>query len=288
MEVNIRPAVSADITACGQIAHAAFKDINERHGFENLELPTAKEACQHAEFIIHNPYYYNLVAEASDHVIGLCFLDEHNSIRGIELVCVDPAAQGEGVGRKLMETALERCQGARGVRLLQHTFNMSSLALYASLGFAVKEPLMLMRGRLSGQPSKDVEIRPIRSQELDECGELYEKIHGFERNNEIRDYLKYFTPVIAMRSSHIVAYASAPATSLMNHVVAETENDMKALLLGISASTTDPLLLLLPVRQASLFRWCLEQKLRIVKPFTLMALGDYQEPAGCYLPSALF
>ena len=288
MDVYIRPAVPADIAACGQITYAAFKGINERHGFENFEFSTVEVACENAELKIQNPSYYNIVAEASGHVIGLCFLDEQNSIRGVDLVSVDPAAQGEGVGRKLMEAALERSLGSRGVRLLQHSFNTTSLALYASLGFEVKEPLMLVYGRPGSQPPSDVEIRPMRSQELDQCEALHEKILGFGRINEIRANLHLFTPFVALRASHIVAYASAPAMPPVNHVVAETEDDMRALLLGISASMTDPLILLLPIRQASFFRWCLEQGLKVIKPYTLMTLGEYQEPAGCYLPSAIF
>jgi L-amino acid N-acyltransferase YncA len=288
MDVNIRLAIPADITACGQITYAAFKGINERHGFENLEASTVEVACQWAGDKINNPFYYNVVAEANGQVIGLCFLDEHNSIRGVDLVSVDPVAQGKGAGRKLMETAIERSQGSPGVRLIQHAFNMTSLALYASLGFAVKEPLILVCGKPGEQPPDDVEIRPMRSQELDKCGALHEKVHGFERNNEIRDYSKFFTPYVAVRQNHIVAYASAPAMPPANHVVAETEEDMRALLLGISASMTDPLFMLLPIRQTSLFRWCLTQGLRAIKPYTLMALGEYQEPAGCYLPSVIF
>jgi len=107
MDVYIRPAVPADIAACGQITYAAFKGINERHGFENFEFSTVEVACDNAELKIQNPSYYNIVAEASGHSLA-CASDEHSSIRGVDLVSVDPAAQGEGVGRKLMEAALER------------------------------------------------------------------------------------------------------------------------------------------------------------------------------------
>ena len=45
---------------------------------------------------------------------------------------------------------------------------------------------------------------------------------------------------------------------------------------------------LLPARNAELFRWCLEKKLRVVRPMTLMSLGLYNEPAGTFLPSILY
>jgi GNAT superfamily N-acetyltransferase len=288
MDIIIRPAVPADISACGQIAYAAFKDINERHGFENLEYSTVEIACHSVESKIHHPFSVNIVAEAGGQVIGLCLLDEHNSIRGVELVCVDPSVQGKGVGRKLMVAALERCLGASGVRLIQHAFNPASLALYASLGFAVKEPLMLVYGRPVSQPPHGFEVRPMRNQDLDECGRLYEQISGFRRDNEIQEYLELFSPYVALRENLIVAYAAATAMLPYNHIAAENETCLQALLLGTAASMPDPLIIPLPVRQAGLFRWCLEQGLRAVKPYTLMALGFYQEPAGICLPSVLF
>ena len=46
--------------------------------------------------------------------------------------------------------------------------------------------------------------------------------------------------------------------------------------------------LLIPIRRASLFRWCLSQGMRVVKPMTLMSTGEYQEPRTAFLPSVQF
>src|SRR6185369_3129480 len=46
-----------------------------------------------------------------------------------------------------------------------------------------------------------------------------------------------------------------------------------------------PISFLLPTRQTNLFRWCLKKDLRVIKPLTLMAMGEYHEPRRCYLPS---
>ena len=42
---------------------------------------------------------------------------------------------------------------------------------------------------------------------------------------------------------------------------------------------------LVPARNTALFRWCLENGLRVVQPCTLMTIGLYNEPAGAWLPS---
>jgi hypothetical protein len=43
-----------------------------------------------------------------------------------------------------------------------------------------------------------------------------------------------------------------------------------------------------PTRQAGLFRWCLSQGLRPIKPLTYMTLGEYREPDGGWIPSMLY
>jgi hypothetical protein len=70
----------------------------------------------------------------------------------------------------------------------------------------------------------------------------------------------------------------------LNHAVAENEGDLHALLLG-AGNQCEQLSFLLPTRQTALFRWCLKQGMKVVKPMTLMSMGDYREPSGCYLPS---
>ena len=63
---------------------------------------------------------------------------------------------------------------------------------------------------------------------------------------------------------------------------------MRALLTGIGSATDAPVAFLVPIRQASLVRWCLNEGFRIEKPLTLMAMGQYQDPQGCYFPSGFY
>lgn len=46
--------------------------------------------------------------------------------------------------------------------------------------------------------------------------------------------------------------------------------------------------ILVPLRNAALFQWCLNHDLRVMQVMTLMSLGLYNEPAGAYLPSVLY
>jgi hypothetical protein len=73
----------------------------------------------------------------------------------------------------------------------------------------------------------------------------------------------------------------------MNHGVAESDEDMHALMLGAAAAVNEPIAFLVPLR-SELLRWSLRAGLRLVKPMNLMALGEYQEPRGSWFPSVLY
>jgi hypothetical protein len=80
------------------------------------------------------------------------------------------------------------------------------------------------------------------------------------------------------------AYASG--VGFFGHAVGESNEDLQALI--AAASQFQGPGILVPTRNAALFRWCLESGLRVVQPMTLMTMGLYNEPAGAYLPSILF
>lgn len=185
-----------------------------------------------------------------------------------------------------MEAVIERGKGSRGIRLVQDSFNGASLSLYASLGFEVKEPLVLIEGKLKGDVPAGVTVRPLKEEDHEACAELCRKVHGFDRTNEVKNTPPFLTSFVALRDSRVIAYASAPHFWALNHAVAETEEDMYAVLLGTGNLVPDqPISFLLPTRQSAFFRWCLQQGMRVIKPMTLMTMGEYQEPRSCYLPS---
>ncbi len=287
MNLTIRPAIASDIETCGRIIYQAFKGIADRHSFPP-DFPTVQDGVKLTTSFINHPSIFGVVAEYDGQVVGSNFLDERDPIRGLGPITVDPQAQQRGIGRRLMEAVLEHGQRAAGIRLLQDSFNVSSVSLYTSLGFDVKEPILLMRGKPKTEPHPAVEVRPLRDEDLSACAALCEKVHGYDRTNELRDAVKYFSPQVALWGGRVVAYASAPTFWPLNHGVAETEEGMKALLLGAGAVSGESLSFLLPVRQAGIFRWCLSEGLRVIKPMTLMAMGDYREPNGCYFVSVLY
>jgi hypothetical protein len=189
-----------------------------------------------------------------------------------------------------MQAVIERGASGAGIRLLQDSFNTGSLALYASLGFEVTDPVVVMGGTPRGGAVEGFDVRPLTEADVDAAAELAYRVHGFERTNELRDAMEVpvLSPFVAIRDGRIRAYATTLTFCPAAYAVAETEDDMRALILGALAQEEEPASFLLPTRQAGLFRWCLEEGLRIVKPMTYMAIGEYREPVGCWIPSVLY
>lgn len=285
MSVQIRSMKPEDVETCGRICYEAFKNIAERHSFPP-DFPSPEAAIQLAQALFSSPQVFSIVADNDGQIVGSNHLWEYDAIRAVGPITIDPHAQSKGTGRKLMEAVIERGHGSRGIRLVQDSFNTASLSLYASLGFDVKEPLVLIEGELQGDVPSGIEVRPIQERDFASCAELSRQVHGVERVNELRNTPPFLTSFVAVRDGHVTAYTSAPNFWALNHSVAESEEEMQALLMGAgNLSNGQPLSLLLPTRQTDLFRWCLKKGMRVVKPMTLMAMGEYQEPRSCYLPS---
>ena len=86
--------------------------------------------------------------------------------------------------------------------------------------------------------------------------------------NELRDAIQVpaLSPFVAVRDGRISAYATTLTFLPAAHAVADTDGDMRALILGAVAAEEQPASFLLPTRQAGLFRWCLDEGLRVIKP----------------------
>lgn len=287
MTTTIREIRREDTESAGKCIYEAFYGISTQHNFPP-DFPSVEAGTGFAQMWVQHPLVYGVAAEEDGRFIGSNFVTEFDPIRAVGPITVDPRSQASGVGRKLMEAVIERGKDAAGIRLVQAAFNTRSMSLYASLGFDVKEPLANMAGTPAGEIPKGLTVRPMKIEDLKECAELCKRVHGFERTGELSLALTAFKPFVAIRDDRIVAYISTVSFWPLNHGVAETEDDMFGLLIGASGHIDEPLSLLVPTRQASFHRWALRSGLRMVQPLTLMTMGEYNEPAGCYFPSVLY
>jgi GNAT superfamily N-acetyltransferase len=288
--IAVRKARPEDAQVCGRICYEAFTKISIEHAFPP-DFPSVEVATGVLSMMFTHPGFYCVVAESGGHIVGSNCLDERSAITGVGPITIDPEVQNRGVGRALMEAVLTRSaeRGCQGTRLLQAAFHNRSLSLYTKLGFDTREPISTMQGPAIKSPTSGYSIRPARMSDLEECNRLCRRVHGHDRNGELRDAIEPGTiepgtAVVAERKGRIVAYATM--IGFFGHMVGESNADVQALIANADAFVGPGILV--PTRNAGLFRWCLENGLRVVQPMTLMTAGFYNEPAGAYLPSILY
>jgi GNAT superfamily N-acetyltransferase len=284
--IRVREAAPADIHALGSVVFDAFASIADRHNFPR-DFQSAGHGAHLIQMLVEHPGFWGVVAEVDGRVVACNFLDQRDDIGGVGPITVNPEYHGRGIGRALMEQVIDRARGMRGMRLVQDAFNMTSLSLYAGLGFDAVEPLALMAG-VPRDAKPDSAARLLVEADIEEVCSLCREVHGISRRNEVRDAIKQIKPYVLERDGRIAAYCTAPEVWLMNHGVARSEQDLRTLLLAAAAACGGPIALLVPTRRGEFFRWCLEQGLRMTKPMCLMSRGRYQEPAGAFYPSVIY
>ncbi|MDN5846374.1 MAG: GNAT family N-acetyltransferase [Candidatus Nitrosocosmicus sp.] len=292
--LRLRPGVINDAKEVGKIIFEAFSGIADKHGFPR-EFPTIDIGINTASSFLSNPGFYSVVAEDTEgdgnKVIGSNFLDERsNTVTGVGPLTVDPKSQNKGVGKQLMSNVMERARSKNypAIRLLQASYHNRSLALYTRLGFDVREPISTLQGKPIQEVIPGRTVRVATDSDLETCNAICRVIHGHDRNGEIKDSIKQGIAKVVLHGEKITGYTSG--LTYFNHSVGFTNDDLKALIAS-ETTTTDCYGgpgILIPTRNAELFRWCLENKLRLVHQLTLMTIGMYNEPAGYYMPSILY
>jgi predicted N-acetyltransferase YhbS len=285
--IVIRRGKVEDADQCSSIFYEAFKANAERHNFPNEIAPPDSRTVSSWSRRFSHPGYYGVVAELDERIVGSNFLDERDPIASVGPLTVDPSAQDNRVGRRLMEAVLIRYVERQhpGVRLVQAAYNRRSLVLYARLGFEVREMLVSMQGPPLQLQIPGHNIRPATKVDLDSCNHLCKRVHGHERGAVLLDAIEQGTATIVERENRITGYATAIGFS--GHAVGESNSDLKALI-GAAPEFAGIAGFLVPTRNGELFRWCLQNGLRIVLPLTLMSFGLYNEPLGSFLPSIYY
>jgi GNAT superfamily N-acetyltransferase len=286
MAITLRAPNQADAVAAGMICHNAFKTIAEKHAFPP-DFPSPEPAIGLIEHVISAPEVFGVVAELDGRVVGSNFLWESGGVvAGVGPITIEPSVQNAAIGRKLMEAVLDRARSQRfsSVRLVQAAYHTRSMSLYMKLGFEVREPLAVLQGDPPKVRIEGHDVRPATDADIPAAAELCRRVHGHDRTGDFRAALAQGTATVTCRSGRVAGYATG--LGFFGHAVGETTDDLKALIAAAPAYSGPGFLI--PTRNTDLFRWCLENGLRMVQPMTLMSMGLYNEPSGAFLPSILF
>jgi len=143
--VTIRPATAGDVPALAELARRTWSDAfgaSVDPADEAAELERTRSPAYFAEALRDRTI---LVAEAEGRLVGYVQLgdveipevDVQPGDQSLQRIYVDAAAQGRGLGRRLLDAALEhrRLRGASRVFLTVWEQNERAVCLYESAGF---------------------------------------------------------------------------------------------------------------------------------------------------------
>lgn len=124
MSVELRPMTSADISEVHQL---------ETRLFPEDAWPVAAFESELAQHETRNYWVY----EDHGKVVGYAGLCTVLPISDVQTIAIDPAYQGQGLGRKLMNLLIDTARESKALDvMLEVRFdNPTAIALYESLGF---------------------------------------------------------------------------------------------------------------------------------------------------------
>lgn len=284
MSLEIRTAQPEDLPACGKAMYEAFRSIAEQHNFPP-DFPSAEVAGGLLGMMLGAPGFEAAVAEEQGEIVGSIFVSERSPVGGISVITVDPQSQNRTVGRQLMRHGMDLLAGHGHARqqLVQTAYHNRSLCLYAKLGFAAAEMLSNMTGAPIRAEIPGRTVRPATEDDAEACNALCRKVHGFDRAGEVAGAIAQGTAAVVESGGCITGYSSG--VGFIGHGVGEGNDDLKALIASVDEFAGPGILI--PTGNAELFRWCLENGLRVVQQMTLMDTAPSGPPNGVYWPAVL-
>jgi predicted N-acetyltransferase YhbS len=285
MNLIFRECQQEDAPACGEICFTAFKKIANDHNFPE-DFPNTEVTTGMLTGLITHPSFYGVLAELDGEIVGSNFLDERSTIAGVGPITIANGFQKQNIGKELMVNVIDRAKekGFAGIRLLQAAYNNSSLSLYAKLGFNVQDSFAAMQGPAISHKIEGYDVRKALIDDIDACNALCEYVHGHNRSGELMDALQQGAALVVEHQGNIVGYTTGLA--YFGHSIAASNEGLKALISAVDQFHGPGILV--PTSNHELFRWCLNNKLRVVHVMNLMSIGLYNQPKGSFLASILY
>ena len=162
-------------------------------------------------------------------VLGTVLMTPYKQdVATINMVLVDEAARGDGLGRKLMEAAAALA-GSRALRLIA---TREGLPLYQKLGFRETGTIVQHQGQVR-RIAPPTHVRPAEAREISAIIELDRSAYGADRDDLLRGFAKVGRFAVLVDDLRIAGFAAVRAFGrgdVIGPVVAANANDAKALL----------------------------------------------------------
>lgn len=285
MGIELVSAQPHHVDAIGRICFEAFRGIQEPHGFE-ADFPSVEVARSVLAMMVERDDFYGVVALRDGRPVGSNFLSLMDAVSGVGPITIDTSCQGEGIGRMLMQNVIDyaRDNNIQQIRLLQDSFNVRSLSLYASLGFKVRDAVAFMQATPAIGP--DPSVRRVTKSDLPSIEELSRRIYKNGRSNEVAAAAPYGFDAFAREQQGRITGYFLPG--IFGHGIAETEDDALTLISESARRLPPPSArFFCPLSEASLFQMAVDSGCRTMKVMNYMTMGPYEPPDRVWMPSVL-
>lgn len=282
--IDIRPVQAEDIPRCGEIMYLAFKTIADQHNF-TPDFPNADVTSGMLGMLNDAPVFDGFVAEEEGSIDGSIFVSRRSPVGGISVITVDPDSQNRALGRQLMKRGMACLadQGHTRQQLIQAGYHSRSLCLYAKLGFIATDLLSTMAGDPIETEIPGHIVRPATPDDADACNALCRQVHGFDRAGEVSGAIAHGTAAVVESDGGISGYTTG--VGFAGHGVGASNEDLKALIASVEEFPGPGVII--PTTNGELFRWCLENGLRVTQQLTLMDTEPSGPANGYYWPGIL-
>ena len=298
MTVAYRPAEERDVPAMSAVIAAAQNDLHARHGYQDQHMdPDA--AITSIGFLVRSQPAGCFVAEDGGVLAGIGCAWVLGAFWYLADLFVEPACQGQGVGRELLARTLAyRPDGPPANRaLITFAYNRVSTSLYAKHGMYPREPLYVMScdsaritsvQRAPAEPP--VELTAAGGDAIPAFRRIDEAVLGYTRD----EHHAFWRSMPGMRcealrhDGRIAGYAYVWENGRVGPLAVEDPALLEPFLeavVRIAAARGEPVTLMAPGANARAMDVAMRYGFRIELPLVVLAT----EPFGrweAYLPSS--
>jgi GNAT superfamily N-acetyltransferase len=270
--VEYRTATEADIWDEHAVFVAAEGELEQRHGFGWDAPPPLDALAPTLRHLLRTDGERCFVAEIAGRVVGFTAAFVRGDTWYFGWLFIDPGQQGLGIGRRLLELALD---GAPSRRItITGSIQPISNALYARYGLLPTTPVIGFEGSAAiDMPAGLVasEPTPAALAALDLAG------YGFDRSADHPYWASHATPTLWLRHGEPVAYSYRWQGGRVGPVCGRDEASA-AEALQAELARGGSVRVTLPGTSRSLVRVAIAARLRMDAPFGVLLLSDEVEP----------
>src|SRR5437773_1610188 len=231
----LRAAESRDVEPAGDVNFVAFYRAALAHGLVPA-VTTPADSRRYIRHLLEFDPLGGVVAEEDDRIVGVGWVHPRGAVATLGPLAVDPGAQGRGIGRRLLERAVELAgKGLPQVRLVQESFNAVSLGLYLRAGFRIVAPILelaLGAGTALAPPRAPAgaAVRPAAPADAPRLVARDARAFGAPRPQSIDLYLRRGRVLVAEDRGALAGYAMGIGFEGVAHLGSAAADDAEVLL----------------------------------------------------------